>query len=159
MAEADRLFCERYNGSDGGRRSTLLATFPLMSEIYLRLHEATRFTNGTKMTILSGHDTVIGPVLASLDIYKNGCKWPPYASRIIFELWQRKSEGVQMQSAQKEEYFVRVIYNGKDVTHEIPYCTKAAGGSPLCPLAAFKAQIDAMLGNAPSLDEACSREV
>ena len=161
MTEADRLFCERYNGADGGRRSTMLATYPFMSEISSRLHEAALSgTNGTKMTILSGHDTVIGPVLASLDVYKNGCTWPPYASRIVFELWQQRAKD----SAQtKESYisasssFVRVIYNGRDVSGDIPRCQTAAASGGLCPLAALKAQVDDMLGGAAGLKEACAR--
>lgn len=44
----------------------------------------------TKFALFSGHDTVIAPVLAALGAYD--CRWPPYASHIVFELWSKHGE-------------------------------------------------------------------
>lgn len=46
--------------------------------------------SGTKFALFSGHDTVIAPVLAALGAYD--CRWPPYASHIVFELWSKPGE-------------------------------------------------------------------
>ena len=59
------------------------AAFSMLTEKHLK--EALR----VKMGIFSGHDTVIAPVLAGLGVYSGqDCIWPPYASRIAFELWR-----------------------------------------------------------------------
>ena len=124
-----------------------------------------------KLTVFSGHDTVIAPVLASLGVYTEElCVWPPYASRIVFELWQGNVEqsrpirerimseeikernsnnkNTDIREENRENIFdnsnritdtkkndsnnnitndnmmsyVRVIYNGKDVTMKITAC-------------------------------------
>ena len=115
--------------------------------------------NNVKLSVYSGHDTVIAPVLAALGLHKNDlCGWPPYASRIIFELWQgddnnsgsenlkewekdEKGEVNKDKNKDKEKVkgkedrtrslltksskvlsYVRVLYNGRDLTAEIPAC-------------------------------------
>lgn len=110
----------------------------------------------------SGHDTVIAPVLASLGVYEGSlCAWPPYASRIVFELWHAREtaagadlaspremklqgrqfgwkpdllgpsivslSGFPQQPSQREvlsylKSFVRVVFNGMDITQQIPAC-------------------------------------
>lgn len=78
--------------------------------------------DAVKLTLLSGHDTVIAPVLASLGLYTNGlCVWPPYASRIVFELWE-PSVSSSTSSSPSDDFYVRVLYNGEDRTVSIPAC-------------------------------------
>ena len=115
------------------------------------------------LTVFSGHDTVIAPVLAALGAYTDElCVWPPYASRIVFELWQGNveelkpgKERVMTEETKKSNFndsdnnrekhgnifdngnisinnsnianndmmsYVRVIYNGKDITMKITAC-------------------------------------
>jgi hypothetical protein len=78
-------------------------------------------------TLYSGHDTVIAPVLAALGIFDHSCTWPPYASRIAFELWKSnlKLAGNLEQNNSIYDYYVRVVFNGKDVTRFIPSCIAA----------------------------------
>ena len=98
---------------------------------------------------------MIAPVLAALGVYRDAlCIWPPYASRIVFELWQPKvakkllpkletlymlwkhrAAGLrrllpnladQQHAAHQTNYmrsFVRVFYNGQDITQLIPQCS------------------------------------
>jgi hypothetical protein len=95
--------------------------------------------DGTKFTLYSGHDTVIAPVLAALGVYDRFCVWPPYASRIAFELWEslrtpmvRKHDcgdancGYSSVRFNKtiDRFYVRVIFNGEDVTRYIPACAE-----------------------------------
>jgi Histidine phosphatase superfamily (branch 2) len=132
--------------------------------------------DAVKLSLYSGHDTVIAPVLAALGLYNDDlCIWPPYASRIVFELWQRHGDSSASGSA--AEHYIRVIYNGRDLTPNIPSCILerekgAAMGdshskyirkapaphsqpnSP-CSLQALGAQIQAMLGTHSSLEAAC----
>lgn len=166
MAEGDRYFCDRYMGKDGGAEATKLSIQPLMTEILSRLKESD--SNASKLlSVLSGHDTVIAPVLAALGVFNNDmCTWPPYASRISFELWQKKQNS---NSNSDEALHVRVLYNGEDITRLIPACKTAystvhaysalrpaSTSSQLCPLSALTKQIESLLGPFQSLSEACN---
>ena len=81
-----------------------------------------------KFTLYSGHDTVIAPVLAALGVYNRFCTWPPYASHIVFELWKnaRTPSLTRPSNETMRDFYVRVLYNGKDVTRHIPQCRVAA---------------------------------
>jgi len=105
-----------------------------------------------RLTLFSGHDTVIAPVLEGLGLYEGRhCRWPQYASRIAFELW-RKELGPVQGRAGDGQLFVRVVYNGEDLTAAVPACQ---GANP-CPLGALQGQVQGLLRPAQSLQEACS---
>lgn len=84
-------------------------------------------TDDTLFTLYSGHDTVIAPVLAGLGVYDKFCVWPRYASRIAFELWKGrvKLAGNPEANDTIHDYYVRVVYNGIDVTEYIPKCIES----------------------------------
>jgi len=164
MGHADRAFCGRYTGSSGGRASTRLNTFPFLQEVVAALQAggisasassaaATDVQRATraKVTLFSGHDTVIAPVLEGLGLYEGvHCRWPQYASRIAFELW-RKELGADKGRAGDGQLFVRVVYNGHDLTAAVPACK---GANP-CPLEALHEQVQALLRPARTLEDAC----
>lgn len=176
MNDADRFYCGRFGGDKGGLKSTELSLLPFMQELVSHLVRASLSSdrNQERVALFSGHDTVIAPVLASLGVYRGDlCRWPPYASRIIFELWQpvanlnnNKSDDPTLTNMISEERkndisleslaalserivglyllhavntsalstpnrnelvsysnsFVRVIFNGRDITQLIPQC-------------------------------------
>jgi hypothetical protein len=147
-----------------------------------------------RVTIFSGHDTVIAPVLASMGLYKDhDCVWPPYASRISFELYQLNnhltlhnilktirskhaspdgsessyqeelsrvkklllnvhSDSTQIERDTLSLSFVRVLFNGRDMTGQIPACQ----GRVPCPLSAFKEMVDGLIRPAVTLEEGCN---
>ena len=113
--------------------------------------------------MLSGHDTVIAPVLAALGVLSSQCLWPQYASRIAFELWEREKH-----TNTDDRWFVRVVFNGVDVTGMIPECIAAVNrqgtkegylkgslGMQMCPLNGLAKQIEGLLGGRATLQEAC----
>jgi lysophosphatidic acid phosphatase type 6 len=78
-----------------------------------------------RLYLYSGHDSTIMPLLAALGRPTDD-HWPGYASNLVFELWERASNG---------EPYVMVLYNGKDVPlHEV------CGGSR-CSLKALQEQV------------------
>jgi hypothetical protein len=180
------------------------------------------------MTVFSGHDTVIAPVLSALGIYRHPrfCRWPQYASRIIFEVYERKKtnnnnnnevgtgmEQERMKSAildyrkqsmnnndfkgdlksvlsvaevkeiLQENNFVRVLFNGEDVTPFIPTCVTEkesialliernellpssssfpswvfhtfSGNFTLCSMRSFTKQIQNMISPHQTIEQAC----
>lgn len=117
MEEADRYYCARYSGTKGGFDSTRLATFPLAHEIMstlLNISPALAKGDNNKnlkrnLTILSGHDTVIAPLVAVLDAFPVKqplspfhCEWPGYASNVIFELHSLNSNQDEGNEDEKE---------------------------------------------------------
>jgi len=194
MMDADRSFCERYTSRYGGLEYTRLDIYPFMAEIRDALlsaaEQAYKLSTGAAdarilkndearsplVHVFSGHDTVIAPVLTALGVYQHSsyCKWPNYASRIAFEAWSPTGKALKKHplngdkntgfSTKNSNMHIRVVYNGEDVTHQVPACAKKrikfvkkgpAGQAYLCPIDAFIQQIESNLGSSSTLEEAC----
>jgi hypothetical protein len=126
-----------------------------------------------KLSIFSGHDTVIAPVLAALGVYTNElCVWPPYASSINFELWQNTKSPKTSELSYKSFSFIRVLYNGKDITSAIPACRaereekgpqgmmtgsirKLGNKVGLCSIEALERQVERMIAPSADFKDAC----
>jgi hypothetical protein len=65
-------------------------------------------------------DDTLGGLLSA--VQAAGWSWPPYASNMLWELWQDE--------AQHSSYFVRVLYNG--MVLPLPFCSMSD-----CPLGEF----------------------
>ena len=162
MEDANRQFCDRYTGGSGGLNATKLSIYPFMQEIKDALFSSVTGRSRNKLTIFSGHDTVIAPVLAALGVYrqKQMCVWPPYASRIAFEVYVRKSHDlngtnvIYDEQRARELVMVRVLYNGKDITSDIVHCKKSAEDG-LCPLGAIENLVNSLISPHSSIEEAC----
>lgn len=192
--QADRAFCDRYTGSQGGLDATKLSIYPFLSEIIASLRAqaeaydpapvassaaaATKAAKDkkrgpteqqlkeerrVKMGIFSGHDTVIAPVLAGLGVYTGAdCIWPPYASRIAFELWRPAPRGAS-EALAPADWHVRVVYNGREVTQRVPACVreaKARGGrstsrTRMCSLDALASQVEGLIAPSATMADAC----
>ncbi|KAF2361641.1 Histidine phosphatase superfamily clade-2 [Trinorchestia longiramus] len=98
-----------------------------------------------KFVLYSGHDKTLNYLLDSLSL--PAYQLPNYASRIIFEVYKNvssKPPGEMYRSS----FFFRIIYNGKDITKFLPFCsvkTVSHYTSPngfqnaitLCPITSF----------------------
>ena len=141
---ADKFYYGRYNGGDGGRAASRLGMHPFLSELLRNFRDDLQ-EKERRLRLYAGHDTVVAPLLAALGIFDG--KWPPLASRIVFEL--------------REGGALRILFNGRDVSGEA--CGAAAaddleGGPPGargCDVLAFEARVAALLGGAASFDAAC----
>lgn len=199
QTEADKVYCERFSGLDGGYNSTKLSIFPFLKEVSEHLTTAALegVKRSEKLSVFSGHDTVIAPVLAGLGVYKHAlCNWPGYASRVVFELWQPRGgiegsipalgemAGLKTLFPEKTvksasgsantDYarsFVRVYYNGQDVTQMIPTCAAERSapehdyltqvpvdGSTLCSLDALLRQVGSLVEPHGSIAVACAQK-
>ena len=192
MVQADAAFCQRYTGTHGGAEATRLSIYPFLSEVLSNLKSqsaafvpsSSKGAKGAKdakgkrmpppteaelkegqrvkLSIFSGHDTVIAPVLAGLGAYTGkACVWPPYASRIAFELWRPKA---LPSNPADVAWYVRVVFNGKDISSVIPACVAERAAqknrstlkTKMCSLAAISAQVESLLRPASTLREACA---
>jgi hypothetical protein len=154
--QADRHYCSRYDGEEGGREGTQLAIFPFLKEVISRLNaSASEVVTGTMVdappfVLYSGHDTVVAPLLSALGAYD--CRWPPYASRVVFELWK---------DVETTSVFVRLLFNGKPLTHLITSCRDYFKGMDvvhpeLCPFGVFSNILIDLLEPFGTLEKACA---
>lgn len=121
--ETDRMFCERYAGAEGGREGTRLGMQPFLQEVLGRFQNYG--TMKLKLALYSAHDTVLSPLLGALDVLDKHCYWPPYASRVVFEMWgpPARPEGrAQEKEGGSEEDSVRILYNGEVVSRRSLHC-------------------------------------
>jgi len=128
--ETDRMFCERFAGAEGGREGTRLGMQPFLKEVLGRFQE--HGSTKLKLALYSAHDTVLSPLLGALDVLDKHCYWPPYASRVVFEMWGPPAVGKVEggEGEEKEEDAVRILYNGEVVSRRSLHCPtyKAKGG-------------------------------
>lgn len=148
LVEADRKFSDRFTGSDGGLEATQLAFYPLAAEVLRRMNEAA-YGDGTaeKVVVLGGHDTTVAPLGAILKIWDQ--KWPPFASRIVFELWKLTPSSPPA---------VRVLVDGQPMTHRIPGCREKGHlySAKLCALDHFATTVQELLGGFSDIQSACA---
>lgn len=108
----------------------------ILQDIVLRLRrQAKGEQNGDKVTIYSGHDNTIIPLLLSLG-YRMPT-WPPYASRLILELYKSRDN----------THYIRLVYNGVDITRNISICTTPDSAAGLCPLTNLSSFFEDLLPN------------
>ena len=124
-------------------RIAQLQTLAIISQVIAevaKLIDDNYAQTSSKLVLFSGHDTVISPLLSTLGIHD--WRWPPYASRLVFELWNDR-DGIQYSAAESklfskfDNYFIRVLYNGEDLTSKVKFCEGQIVENQLCPVAAF----------------------
>ena len=131
---ADLFYSQRYQGSAGGKRASSLGMYSLLDEIVDGFDAVLADATAPKrLALYAGHDTVVAPLLAALGAFDG--RWPPLASRVVFEL---------LRGAR-----VRVLFNGKQVP---------AFGARAPTLADFRRGVDALLGGAATFEAACRVE-
>lgn len=128
-----------------------LMMYPLMREIAIRYQNITTGISNNKLTLYSGHDKTLTPLTVAFGI--NDAKWPPYASRLVMELYFHQLSSL---------YYLRVIYNGRDVTNKLRFCDKlkqTGDGIVLCPLSEYLKFVfhdQMLLYNSTSYIKACA---
>ncbi|KAG8002220.1 2-phosphoxylose phosphatase 1 [Nibea albiflora] len=110
----------------------------------------------------------MAPLLSALGLEE--ARFPRFAARVVFELWksppvtqgQPKKKAGKGVKAKDGELFIRVLYNGDDVTFHTTFCRShnRSASQPLCPLKNFLSFVRRdmfSVVNATSYQEACSR--
>lgn len=120
---------QRHQNSTITEKYARLVSYPLLHEIVQRFLTVARYNSPQKSSrihLFSGHDKTISAILKSLKIYDG--RWPPYASSLVFELYDKR----------KKQFYVRILYNGKDVTKQVRFCRDIGNATDgLCPFDNF----------------------
>ncbi|XP_010881411.2 2-phosphoxylose phosphatase 1 isoform X1 [Esox lucius] len=167
-------------------RYALLAAHPYLNRTANKMERVARASApGRKaragreevFSLYSAHDVTVAPLLSALGLEE--ARFPRFAARVVFELWkspsatkvQREEPGQDDAGGVKGEsskggneggVFVRVLYNGEDVTFRTAFCRShdRHGAQPLCPLDNFlsfvRKDMFSVL-NAISYHDACNR--
>jgi hypothetical protein len=101
---------------------------PVLIEVFHRIKELIENKNTPKFILYSGHDVTLSPLLYVLGLHDG--RWPPYASRVVMELYENENDLTE------EKYFLKFLYNGLDKTEKVVFCkNKTLNG--LCKLKLF----------------------
>lgn len=163
-------------------RYALLAMQPYLERVATRMERIAGSnqpnTGEPRMAIAAAHDITMTPLLSALGL-EGVAKFPGYAARLVIELWRSPTAGGKEDGRRKERgrelkgkkahhdgLFVRVLYNGEDLTFHTTFCqahwqdtlSQTQTHTPLCPLSKFlrfvRGEIFKPL-NATSYQEAC----
>ncbi|KAH9505849.1 2-phosphoxylose phosphatase 1 [Dermatophagoides farinae] len=92
-----------------------------MQSYGLLLNLIDQIKSNEKLTIFSGHDLTIHSLATVIGFVEHNI--PPYASRVIFEIYSRKSSSSTTTATTiNNEKLIRIVYNGNDVTETFPLC-------------------------------------
>ncbi len=147
------------------RPGTRLLMYPYFAALLDTFNAVLNGSSPTRLHVTAAHDTVLKVLLVAMGAVDDD--WPPYAARLVFELHRRR--GV-VGTAGSSSGFVRVVYDGRDVTHRLP-CHRApssdngrggrvihadaGGGHGLCSLHSFEQMVAAMVHPYASFAAAC----
>ncbi|XP_041851295.1 2-phosphoxylose phosphatase 1 isoform X2 [Melanotaenia boesemani] len=121
-------------------------------------------------TLSSAHDVTMAPLLSALGL--EDASFPRFAARLVFELWKSppvmerqvktRAEKAEQSNLKDGEVFIRVLYNGEDVTFHTTFCRyhNRHFSRPLCPLKNFLTFVRRdmfSVVNATSYKESCYR--
>ena len=109
-----------------------VATHPMLIQIAKRMINKSKHQSTLKFVLYSGHDSTVTPLLIHLGVH-DPKRMTPYATRVAFELWRDTLEPSKRQDSIDNFYF-RVVVNGKVVTSKMKFCGDALIAGELCPL-------------------------
>lgn len=118
----------------------------------LQSHTCATTPNAPKLSIFSGHDSSVGPLLSVFGVFNN--RFPPFGSVVSFEQFEEMATktGIPPVSPHQRHYnisksFIRMSYNGDPVI--IPHCALPGNhrqdDKTLCRLEAFFDHADSMI--------------
>ncbi|CAJ1066194.1 -phosphoxylose phosphatase 1 isoform X2 [Xyrichtys novacula] len=169
--EVDRRQAKLYH------KYAIMAMYPYLNRTATKMERVARDNEAGRQrraggeevfTLSSAHDVTVAPLLSALGLEE--ARFPRFAARLVFELWKsppaiqgqpKKKAGKGEKSKAKDgELFLRVLYNGEDVTFHTTFCRThdRHAGQPLCPLKNFLSFVRKdmfRVVNATSYQEAC----
>ncbi|XP_023280791.1 2-phosphoxylose phosphatase 1 isoform X1 [Seriola lalandi dorsalis] len=161
------------------RKYAILAMYPYLNRTAAKMERVAKSSEAGRQpragseevfTLSSAHDVTMAPLLSALGLEE--ARFPRFAARVVFELWKsppatqgqlKKRAGKVDKSKTKDgELFIRVLYNGEDVTFHTTFCRShdRHAGQPLCPLKNFLSFVRKdmfSVVNATSYQGACYR--
>ncbi|XP_062242115.1 2-phosphoxylose phosphatase 1 isoform X1 [Platichthys flesus] len=133
------------------RKYAILAMYPYLNRTAAKMERVAKSNEAGRQpraggeevfTVSSAHDVTMAPLLSALGLEE--ARFPRFAARVVFELWKSPPamQGQLKKKAGKAkdgELFIRVLYNGEDVTFHTTFCHShnPHAGQPLCPLKKF----------------------
>ena len=127
MHHAAWAFAENYTGIAD------VATHPMLIQIAKRMINKSQHKSTLKFVLYSGHDSTVTPLLINLGVHDR-TRSTPYATRVVFELWRDTLLESSDQPGSIDNYYFRVLVNGKVVTSEMKFCGDALVKGELCPV-------------------------
>ena len=110
-----------------------LQTLSILSQMAQRYLDLLRnLPSAKKLVLYSGHDTTVAPFLQILNVWDG--KWPPYASNVIVEFYERKDSTEKSLKGHIKASYFRVVYNGVALVPVKGFCRTLLFNKELCPV-------------------------
>lgn len=109
-----------------------VATHPMLIQMAKRMIDKSRHKSALKFVLYSAHDSTVTPLLLNLGVHDR-TKWTPYASRVVIELW-KDTHPDSAKPKTTDQYYFRVLVNGRVVTSKMKFCGDALFKGELCPV-------------------------
>ena len=101
--------------------------YPFMTKIADRIHNSINNNDPTNLVIYSGHDNTL---IGLLQLFGYDGTWIRFAGRIVIELFKStdndvtpgKVNGAKGKSSGMPKHYVRIVYDGKDLTEYVTFC-------------------------------------
>jgi hypothetical protein len=131
------------------------ARYPFFADLVESMAAAVRGDAAVpRLSITAAHDTVLMPLLVVLGASDG--RWPPYAARLVFEVWRAgKARGAKGGADAERTAYVRLLYHGQDVTGRLACSLVPDARNGFCTLATLRAQVQGLLAPFGTYDEAC----
>lgn len=144
------------------RRFAVLAAHPFLNRTAVRMERAARSNTEPVFALASAHDITMAPLLSALGL--EGAGFPRFAARLVFELWKSPDSKGKGTRGGVGNAYVRVLYNGEDLTFETAFCRDhdRHSSQPLCPLGNFLSFVRRYMFsivNATSYHQACHQNL
>jgi hypothetical protein len=107
-----------------------------------------------KLFFVFDHLDLAQRLLVALETEPLLLRVPPYASRLVLQLWRLKSGPVGNSTVKSA--FVKILYKGVDITKNLPFCNLEMKKGSLCSLATFSKQIEKIVQPYDNYSQACS---
>lgn len=109
-----------------------MATHPMLIQMAKRMIDKSQSKSMLKFVLYSGHDSTVIPLMANLGVHDRK-RWTPYATRVGIELWKDTRTGSSRANS-IDQYYFRVLVNGKVVTSKMKFCRDVLLKGELCPV-------------------------
>ena len=115
-------------------RHCRVLSHPLLTDIVSSMLRVCRKQSAVRFSLFSGDERTVTAVLQALGVYEG--RPPALAATLALELWT-----TPRRSRAKEEHFVRVVYDGEDVTSLVRFC-RGRSVDGLCRLKYFQSFVE-----------------
>ena len=109
-----------------------ILSHPLFVQITTRMLMKSDERTLSKFVLYSAHDSTLSALFLFMGLFEGD--WLQYGTRVAFELWGKKTfKNLKDDKNFLKNYMIRILVNGKVVTHKVNFCREKLQFKEFCP--------------------------